>query len=146
MHKLKQAKVKETSGAAHHRGTKEQTEESALEKKKLYFRNQMESILRRYRQQSMNAPRSEPEQRPWQLQTAKARFSEVFRLARMVGPQLITRQGKEAVVVMSVEQFEQLVGRTREPASLVQFFAESPLAGLELNLDRSKDTGRKIDL
>ncbi|MCX6629106.1 MAG: hypothetical protein NTW28_15925 [Candidatus Solibacter sp.] len=26
----------------------------------------------------------------WQLQTAKARFSEVFRLARTVGPQLIT--------------------------------------------------------
>ena len=141
MHKLKQARK-----APHHRGTKEQAEEPALKKKQLYLRNQMESILRQYRQQSINAPRQEPAQRPWQLQTAKARFSEVFRLARTVGPQLITRQGKEAVVVMSVEQFEQFVGPTREPASLVQFFAESPLVGLELNLDRSKDTGRQIDL
>lgn len=29
---------------------------------------------------------------PWQLQTAKARFSELFRQARTQGPQLITRQ------------------------------------------------------
>ena len=34
----------------------------------------------------------------WQLQTAKARFSELFRSARSEGPQLITRQGKEGVV------------------------------------------------
>ena len=31
----------------------------------------------------------------WQVQTAKARFSEVFRRARTEGPQLIIRQGKE---------------------------------------------------
>ena len=31
---------------------------------------------------------------PWQVQTAKARFSEVFRRARTEGPQLITRQGR----------------------------------------------------
>ena len=47
----------------------------------------------------------------WQLQTAKARFSEVFRLARSKGPQWITRQGKEAVVVLPAEEFERL---TRE--------------------------------
>ena len=140
MRKLKQARK-----APHHPGTKEQAEEPAI-KKKRYLRNHMESILRQYRQQSVNAPRQEPVQRPWQLQTAKARFSEVFRLARTVGPQVITRQGKEAVVVMSIEQFEQFAQRAREPESLVRFFAESPLAGLELNLDRSKDTGRQIDL
>lgn len=83
---------------------------------------------------------------PWQLQTAKARFSEVFRLARALGPQLVTRLGKEAVVVLSVEQFNQLVGRTPKPESLVQFFADSPLAGVELNLERTKDMGREIDL
>jgi prevent-host-death family protein len=139
-------KPKQARKAPHHQGTKEQAEEPAIKKKQLYLRDQMKSVLRQYRQQSINAPRQEPAQRPWQLQTAKARFSEVFRLARTVGPQLITRQGKEAVVVMSVEQFEQFARRTREPASLVQFFAESPLAGIELNLDRSKDTGRQIDL
>ena len=35
----------------------------------------------------------------WQLQEAKARFSELFRLVRAKGPQWVTRQGKEAVVV-----------------------------------------------
>ena len=82
----------------------------------------------------------------WQLQTAKARFSEVFRLARTEGPQLITRQGKDGVVMMPVEQFDQLVNRTRQPKSLVQFFRASPLVGLELNFERDKDTGRDIEL
>ena len=73
----------------------------------------------------------------WQLQTAKARFSEVFRLARNQGPQRITRQGKEAVVMISHEKYEELIGRSRQPKSLVQFFRESPLAGVELDLKRS---------
>src|SRR5688572_29504875 len=72
----------------------------------------------------------------WQLQTAKARFSEMFRLARAEGPQLITRQGKDGVVMMPVEQFEELVNRSRQPKSLVQFFRESPLVGVELDLER----------
>jgi prevent-host-death family protein len=82
----------------------------------------------------------------WQRQTAKARFSEVFRLARTEGPQLITRQGKDGVVMMPVEQFDQLVNRTRQPKSLVQFFRASPLVGLKLNFERDKDTGRDIEL
>ena len=82
----------------------------------------------------------------WQLQAAKARFSEVFRLARTEGPQLITRQGKDGVVMMPVEQFDQLVIRARQPKSIVQFFRESPLVGLELDLERDKDTGRDIEL
>ena len=82
----------------------------------------------------------------WQLQAAKARFSEVFRLARTEGPQLITRQGKDGVVMMPVEQFEVLALRSRQPKSLVQFFRESPLVGVELDLERDKDKGRDIDL
>ena len=82
----------------------------------------------------------------WQLQAAKARFSEVFRLARTEGPQLITRQGKDGVVMMPVEQFDRLVIRSRQPKSLVQFFRESPLVGLELDLERDKDTGRDVEL
>ncbi len=83
---------------------------------------------------------------PWQLQTAKARFSELFRRARAEGPQYVTRQGKEAVVVVPAEEFERLTGRTRQPRSLVEFFAASPLAGTELDLKRKADYGRKINL
>ena len=82
----------------------------------------------------------------WQLQTAKAKFSEVFRLARTEGPQRITRQGKEGVVMISDEQYDRLMVKSRQPKSIVQFFRESPLVGVELALARDKDTGRDIEL
>ena len=82
----------------------------------------------------------------WQLQTAKAKFSEVFRLARTEGPQRITRQGKDGVVMIADEQYERLVMKSHQPKSIVQFFRESPLVGVDLDFDRDKDTGRDIDL
>jgi antitoxin Phd len=82
----------------------------------------------------------------WQLQAAKARFSELFQKARMEGPQWVTRQGKDAVVVVSAEDFERLKRRSRQPESLVEFFAKSPLAGANLDLERTDDYGREIDL
>jgi prevent-host-death family protein len=84
--------------------------------------------------------------REWQVQTAKARFSEVFRRARTEGPQRITRQGKEGVVMISDEQYEDLTGRAHQPKTLVEFFRESPFVGLELDLERQKDEGRDIEL
>ena len=82
----------------------------------------------------------------WQLQTAKARFSELFRRARSEGPQWVTRQDKEAVVVLPAEEFERLKARSRQPQSLVEFFAESPLARVAIDLEREPDYGRKIEL
>ena len=82
----------------------------------------------------------------WQVQTAKARFSELLRRARAEGPQIVTKQGKEDVVVLPVEQYRKLTKRSRQPASLVQFFAQSPLAGTDLNLKRDRDFGRDIEL
>jgi len=82
----------------------------------------------------------------WQLQTAKAQFSEVFRRARSEGPQLVTRQEKEAVVILPAEEFERLSARSRQPQSLVQFFAESPLAKVRIDLKRKRDLGRAIKL
>ena len=82
----------------------------------------------------------------WQIQTAKAKFSEVFRLARTEGPQRITRQGKEGVVMISDEQYDRLMVKSRQPKSIVQFFRQSPLAGVKLDLERDKDTGRDIEI
>ena len=82
----------------------------------------------------------------WQLQVAKAKFSEVFRLAITEGPQRITRQGKEAVVMISDEQFQRLAAKAHQPKSIVQFFRESPLVGVDLDLERNKDTGRDVEL
>jgi len=84
--------------------------------------------------------------RQWQLQTAKAQFSEVFRRARSEGPQLVTRQDKEAVVILPAEEFERLSARSRQPQSLVQFLAESPLAKVKIDLKRKRDLGRTIKL
>lgn len=86
------------------------------------------------------------ENEPWQLQAAKARFSEVFRLARAQGPQWVTRSGKEAVVVLAAEEFERLTQRGKQTGSLVEFFAKSPLAGVELDLERQPDFGRPVEL
>jgi prevent-host-death family protein len=80
----------------------------------------------------------------WQIQSAKARFSEVFRRARNEGPQRITRQGKEGVVMLAEEQYEQLVGKSHQPKSLVEFLRNSPLRGV--NLERDPDPGRDLDL
>ncbi len=82
----------------------------------------------------------------WQLQTAKAQFSELFRRARSEGPQWVTRQDKEAVVVLPAEEFERLKARSRQPQSLVEFFAESPLAKVAIDLEREPDYGRAIEL
>jgi antitoxin Phd len=82
----------------------------------------------------------------WQLQAAKARFSELFRKARTEGPQWVTKQGREAVVVLPAEEFERLTARAQQPESLVEFFAKSPLAKAKVNLEREPDYGREIDL
>jgi antitoxin Phd len=74
----------------------------------------------------------------WKLQEAEERFRDVYRLARTEGPQLITRHGKNGVVMMSVELYAQLEARSRQPKSLVQFFRESPLVGLELDFERDR--------
>jgi antitoxin Phd len=84
--------------------------------------------------------------RSWQLQTAKAQFSEVFRRARTEGPQRVTRQNKEAVIILPAEEFERLVARARQPKRLSEFFAKSPLAKANINLERQRDYGREIDL
>lgn len=80
--------------------------------------------------------------RAGQLQTAKAKFSEVFRLARSEGP----RQGKEGVVVISDKQYDLLTVKSRQPNSLVRFFRESPLVGIDLDLERDNDAGRDVEL
>ena len=79
----------------------------------------------------------------WQLQDAKNRLSEVVRKARSEGPQVITLHGADAAVIISARDFGRM---SRRKGRLVDFFRKSPLSGVGLKLDRSRDTGRKIDL
>lgn len=82
----------------------------------------------------------------WQLQVAKARFSELFELARTVGPQRVTRRGKDAVMIISTEEYERLANRRRPAPTLYELIASSPMKGEELDLERSRDLGRDISL
>jgi antitoxin Phd len=79
----------------------------------------------------------------WQLQDAKNRLSELVRKAREEGPQVITLHGRDAVVVVSANEFGKLA---RPRGCLVDFFRKSPLADASLDLERSRDTGRPVDL
>lgn len=80
--------------------------------------------------------------RSWKLEDAKNRFSELVRRALASGPQRVTRNGRDAVVVLSAEEYERLAA----PRDLITFMRESPLADVfrtgELDLTRPRDTGR----
>jgi prevent-host-death family protein len=91
------------------------------------------------------SPKRSPDPSEWQLQEAKARFSEVFRLARERGPQRVTKHGRTAVVVIPAEEYDRL-SKSNHRGSLLEFFADSPLAGLDLKIERPRDLGRKIKL
>jgi antitoxin Phd len=79
----------------------------------------------------------------WALQDAKNRFSEIVNQAVSDGPQTITRRGKETAVLVSIEDFQKL---TQSQGSIVSFFQNSPLSGVKLDLDRTADYGREIEL
>ena len=91
------------------------------------------------------APKRSQAHATWQLQTAKARFSEVFRKAREEGPQRVTKHGGESVVIVPAEEFDRLTRRSTQPESLLEFFAKSPLAGSGINLERERTVGRKVE-
>ena len=73
--------------------------------------------------------------RVWQLQEAKNKLSEVVEQALRDGPQVITRRGKETVVLLSCEEYRKL---RLSQGKISDFFRESPLAGTELDLARDR--------
>ena len=79
----------------------------------------------------------------WKLEDAKARFSEVVRLARSEGPQKVSVRGKDAVVVMSIEDLERLTPVAPQ-TPLVAFMEGLHLDGLDLT--REPDAGRDLAL
>jgi antitoxin Phd len=76
----------------------------------------------------------------WRLEEAKARFSEVVRRARTEGPQHVTVRGREAVVVIAVEELARLLPPAAPPQPLVAFLQGLDLGGLDL--ERERDLGR----
>lgn len=79
--------------------------------------------------------------RQWSLQDAKARFSEVVRLASEQGPQEITLRGAPAVVVVSIADYRRLL---QPKPSFVDLIRHSPLQDVELDLEREQTPIREI--
>lgn len=79
----------------------------------------------------------------WKLEDAKARFSEVVRLAQSEGPQRVSVRGRDAVVVMSVEELERLAPAKPRPP-LLSFLEGLKLDGLDVG--READQGRDVEL
>jgi antitoxin Phd len=75
----------------------------------------------------------------WQVQEAKNKFSEVINDAANEGPQIITRHGEQVAVVISFDYYARLI---MPKTDLVEFFQTSPLAKVELNLERDRSFDR----
>ena len=74
----------------------------------------------------------------WQVQQAKARFSELLDRTPKEGPQTVTRHGKPVAVIVPVEEYRRL--RTRGKS--LKVLSAAPLEGVKIV--RSRDTGRII--
>lgn len=89
------------------------------------------------------SPSSSPS--AWALQDAKARFSELARLALNEGPQHVTLHGKPALVVLSEAEYGKLQGKPAKKKTWGDLFRNSPFPPTKLNLTRSRDTGRTLE-
>ncbi len=57
----------------------------------------------------------------WQLQDAKNKFSSLVDKAQHNGPQIVTKHGKDAVVVLSIDEYKKLI---KPKVNLVNFFSD----------------------
>lgn len=82
---------------------------------------------------------------PWKLQDAKAKFSQLVDKARTIGPQYVTRHGKNAVVVLSVEDYENMVANKPD---FKDFLLSVPKISEDEShyFERQKDYPRDIEL
>lgn len=77
--------------------------------------------------------------RVWQIQEAKNKLSEVLDEAIKHGPQIITKRGVETVIVLSYAEYRKVMLNKKK---LSDFFRESPLAEVDLDLRRDKSGPR----
>jgi antitoxin Phd len=76
----------------------------------------------------------------WQIQEAKARFSEMVERTLKEGPQTVTRHGKPVAVLVPIDQYRRLRTGGKGFKALL---ASAPMEGIEIR--RSRDTGRTVD-
>lgn len=88
---------------------------------------------------------SAPSYARWSLQDAKARFSELVRLAHSAGPQHVTLHGRDAVVIVDADEFRKLSG-ARTGQILVDVLQASPHREVDLASRREAMPVRAVKL
>ncbi|HMC15509.1 MAG TPA: type II toxin-antitoxin system prevent-host-death family antitoxin [Albitalea sp.] len=76
----------------------------------------------------------QPPRSRWRLQDAKARFSELVRMAHSDGPQHVTLHGRDAVVVVDADEFHRLKG-ARTGQLLIDALQASPHREIEIEIE-----------
>ena len=104
----------------------------------MYILNESRYILLEQRRDPMAEP-----VRTWQIKDARANFATLVDKAISDGPQIVTRNGKKAVVVVSIDEW---IRRECRHGDLVDFFANSPLREEEIEIERQRDYPREIEL
>ena len=79
----------------------------------------------------------------WQIQEAKAKFSHLIKETVSSGYQTITKNGETVAYIVSKEEFEQYL---KPHKSLIEIFEQSPYPEIDLEIERSKESMREIDL
>ena len=77
------------------------------------------------------------------IKDARADLSVLVDKVLTEGPQVVTRGGTSAVVVVSADEWER---RNGDRDDLVDFFARSPLRDEGVEIERLADGPREIDL
>ncbi len=79
----------------------------------------------------------------WKLQDAKSQFSKLVEEALHHGPQYVTRRGVEAVVIVSVREYETVI--THKPG-FTEFLLSCPKMDDDVEFERQHDIPRSITL
>ncbi|HZW24018.1 MAG TPA: type II toxin-antitoxin system Phd/YefM family antitoxin [Gallionella sp.] len=79
----------------------------------------------------------------WQLQEAKGNFSQLVKRAAGGDAQVVTVHGRPTAVVVSAEEYARL---TRRKSKLSTALLRPDLAIDDLDISRSRDTGRDVEL
>lgn len=90
-------------------------------------------------------PAEQPPRRRWRLHEAKARFSELVRMAHTDGPQHVTLHGRDAVVVIDADEFNRLKG-ARTGELLIEALQASPHRRIAIEPHRSAMPVRAVEL
>jgi prevent-host-death family protein len=80
----------------------------------------------------------------WQLQTAKNKFSELVANAMAGSTQLVTRNGRPAVYVISADKYNRM--SVKKNKRLKKLLLSKPHKDIEISIGKRSDSGRNIAL